>query len=474
MLCKSDTDKEHVYKILLVGTSGVGKSSILSRVLRGNLPPKPVPTIGVEFSTKIFTSNQGDKIRGQIWDTGCLNKYRRVVTAHFKKTHGALCIFDICNQDSFESIKSCLDDLRKYGDPEMVIMMVGNKYDLCDGTSISREVSYSEVLRYSEKNGILYEDVSALKDFHVDSAIHILINEIHNTKTGIQKYPQMKVPSSLMDEFHCGICRDYVSNAVETACCHNLACEECFTIQAQCPWCGSSEVRYSPSFPIRRIVSNLPTHCTECDLAIKRGEITHHITVCPKRKITCLFCFSIFSKDVISKHLYQYHEEEVLSTLLGLEQTKLLLTLNSKGMLSNDGVLLQSNTSNTPENLIGVKINLNGTQARLGGNGKYYCSSKNNTCKECCEGVCGPFEGCNCWECMSLDVKNRKLSREYMVNREGRICRRYDNGSVFCGCRVICLDSDRVECSLDNGMNCEACQKIQKQWDVIYAQVHKI
>lgn len=460
--------KEYAYKILLIGTSGVGKSCILSRILRGTFPNKTSPTIGVEFSTKIFTSHTGHKIRAQIWDTGCLTKYKRVVMAHLKKAHGVLCVIDICDQGSFESIKNSIDEMRRYGDPQMAVMIVGNKFDLCNGTSIIREVGYNEASRYCEINGMLYEDVSALQNYRIDLAMESLINRIYDLREQATNLPQVKVPVSLMDEFHCGICSDYFNDAIETACCHNLACESCFINQANCPWCKCSEMKYTSSYPIRRIVSNLPTNCPDCEMAMKRRELPTHTLSCPKRKISCPFCYTIFIKDTLSSHLFHSHEEAVLNKLLDTDQTRYIVSINDKGVLSNDG-FHQENAMNAQEDLIGEKLNRDRNIARLGVNGKYYCGGRNNTCKECCGGVCGPYDGCNCTGCMELDVKTRKLPKGYLVNREGRICRRYENGTVFCGCR-----GGVGVCSFESGESCKACEKMQRKWDNIYSEVNNL
>lgn len=347
----------------------------------------------------------------------------------------------------------------------MVVMIVGNKLDLCNETSIVREVSFNEASRYCEKNGILYEDVSALQDHKIELAVESLIDRIYNVREESQ---EVKVPASLMDEFQCGICRDYVTDAVETGCCHNLACESCFVNKATCPWCKCSEMKYTPSFPIRRIVSNLPTNCPDCEMAMKRGNLPTHTISCPKRKISCPFCYTIYSKDTLSHHLLQSHEEAVLNRLLDIDQTRYIARINDKGVLSNDGIY-QENAINAQEDLIGEKLNRDSNRARLGVNGKYYCGGRNNTCKECCGGVCGPFEGCNCAGCMELDVKARKLPRGYLVNGEGRICRRYENGTVFCGCR-----GRNGVCSFESGESCEACGKMQRKWDGIYAEVNNL
>lgn len=114
----------------MIGDAGVGKTHILNRFLRKDLPQKIMPTIGVEYATKVITTNNGGKIKAQIWDTAGQEKYRAITYTHYKKAVGALLVYDITNQKSFDNIEMWLTDLKESADDDTVLMLLGNKADL--------------------------------------------------------------------------------------------------------------------------------------------------------------------------------------------------------------------------------------------------------------------------------------------------------------------------------------------------------
>ena len=109
---------------------------------------------------------------------------------------------------------------------------------------------------------------------------------------------------------------------------------------------------------------------------------------------------------------------------------------------------------------------------RLGVTGKYYCGGQlNGPLCSCCDGTCGTGNGCNCLECMRLDVTVRKLPPNWLVNRDGFACRKGSNGrNFFCGRKVMedVYGCDGY-CGPTDGPNCYACQKIDDQYNTRYA-----
>ncbi len=91
-----------------------------------------MPTIGVEFATKTVTLKDGGKIKAQIWDTAGQEKYRAITSAHYRKAVGALLVYDITKEKTFESLEKWLEEIRKHADQDIVLMLVGNKLDLTE------------------------------------------------------------------------------------------------------------------------------------------------------------------------------------------------------------------------------------------------------------------------------------------------------------------------------------------------------
>ena len=121
---------EHLYKIILIGDVAVGKTCLLSRYLKNQLPKKAGPTIGVEFATKNVTMKDGSTVKAQLWDTAGQEKYRAITVAHYRKALGCLIVYDVTNRKSFTNVKFWLQSLMDSAEKDISIMLVGNKVDL--------------------------------------------------------------------------------------------------------------------------------------------------------------------------------------------------------------------------------------------------------------------------------------------------------------------------------------------------------
>ena len=93
-----------VYKIVLVGDSGVGKTNLLTRFHKNEFHLESRATIGVEFATKTITAETGDVIKAQIWDTAGQDRYRAIASSYYRGAAGALLVYDITNKQSFENV----------------------------------------------------------------------------------------------------------------------------------------------------------------------------------------------------------------------------------------------------------------------------------------------------------------------------------------------------------------------------------
>ena len=130
----------------------VGKTCILSRYHKGVLPKTKTPTIGVEFATKIVTLSNGLNIKAQIWDTAGSEKYRAMTAAHYRKAVGAILVYDITSVESFNNVQKWATELKSLAEPDVIIMLVGNKSDLNE----SRVIQTEEGRKYAKQNEMLF------------------------------------------------------------------------------------------------------------------------------------------------------------------------------------------------------------------------------------------------------------------------------------------------------------------------------
>ncbi|CAO3694821.1 unnamed protein product [Rhizopus microsporus] len=122
-------DYDYLFKVVLIGNSGVGKTNLLGQFTRNEFNLESKSTIGVEFATR---SIQVDSkvIKAQIWDTAGQERYRAITSAYYRGAVGALLCYDISKHSTFESVSRWLKELRDHADSNIVIMLVGNKSDL--------------------------------------------------------------------------------------------------------------------------------------------------------------------------------------------------------------------------------------------------------------------------------------------------------------------------------------------------------
>jgi Ras-related protein Rab-2A len=122
---------DYLFKYIIIGDSGVGKSCILLRFIDDTFNPNLENTIGVEFGAKMINI-KSTNIKLQIWDTAGQEAFQSITRSYYRSAAGALLVYDITNKESFENIAKWLEEARVHGNPEMVLCLVANKCDLED------------------------------------------------------------------------------------------------------------------------------------------------------------------------------------------------------------------------------------------------------------------------------------------------------------------------------------------------------
>jgi len=189
-----DEDYDYLFKVVLIGDSGVGKSNLLSRFTRNEFNIESKSTIGVEFATK---SIQVDSkvIKAQIWDTAGQERYRAITSAYYRGAVGALLVYDISKSITFENVERWLKELRDHAEQNIVIMLVGNKSDLRN----RRVVATEDAMAYAEANHLAFVETSALDSTGVDEAFKQILTEIYRlmSRRAIQSPTPAGGPSSI-------------------------------------------------------------------------------------------------------------------------------------------------------------------------------------------------------------------------------------------------------------------------------------
>ena len=181
-----DKDCEHLFKILLLGDSGVGKTSLIKRYAENEFAPHLLATAGVDFKVKIVTI-AGKKIKIQLWDTAGQERFHHITRSYYRGAHGIALVYDITDSDTFKNVNYWMANIAQTGVDEKVSKIIlGNKADMEDDRKItteSREVT-------SEEFGIPCMETSAKIGNGVEDAFTTLIKDI------LRKVDPEALPSS--------------------------------------------------------------------------------------------------------------------------------------------------------------------------------------------------------------------------------------------------------------------------------------
>ena len=165
-----DEEYSIIFKMILVGDSGVGKTNILSRYVNNEFSETTKSTVGVELGYKIEEINN-TKVKVQIWDTAGQERYKSITNTYYKGAKGALIVYDISRKESFLNVDKWIGDLKEFGEENVCILLIGNKCDLEN----MRQVSTDDVSKKAQQYNIGFCETSALSAKNIDFAFQKLI-----------------------------------------------------------------------------------------------------------------------------------------------------------------------------------------------------------------------------------------------------------------------------------------------------------
>ena len=164
------------YKLLFLGESNVGKTSLLLRYTDGVFE-NSLPTVGIDVKYKYLTYDN-KKIRLDIWDTAGQERFRGIAQNYFRGANGIIFVFDITNKESFNKLRVWLSDVKPKINPGTVMVVAENKIDL----EVKREVSKDLIEEFKEKNEIDIFSTSAKSGEGVSEMIGNLVSKLYNNK----------------------------------------------------------------------------------------------------------------------------------------------------------------------------------------------------------------------------------------------------------------------------------------------------
>ena len=203
----SSSPWDYIAKLVCIGDSGCGKSSLTIRLCEGRFSPHHDVTIGVEFGSRIVpvgpphTQPSSGLAGGEdapeglpeprrdtpqkhmklsLWDTAGQETYKSVTRSYFRGASGALLVFDLSRRQTFQHVTDWLNDLRQIAEPDIVVILVGNKADLTQLEQNKREVTREEAEEWARRNGVLeYVETSAKSGENVEKAFMRVAERIY-------------------------------------------------------------------------------------------------------------------------------------------------------------------------------------------------------------------------------------------------------------------------------------------------------
>ena len=182
-----EQEYDYLFKLLLIGNSSVGKSSLLFRFVENVWDDNFVPTIGVDFKLKTLEIN-GKKVKLQIWDTAGQERFKNITSSYYRGGNGVLVVYDITDRESFENLTSWLIEIEKNANKNVYKLLIGNKCDLEE----KRKISVQEGKEFAESNGMKFIETSAKDNTKVQEAFELLTTEIIKSNLNKDKNPAQK------------------------------------------------------------------------------------------------------------------------------------------------------------------------------------------------------------------------------------------------------------------------------------------
>ncbi|PVU99360.1 hypothetical protein BB559_000768 [Furculomyces boomerangus] len=164
---------DYLFKLLLIGDSGVGKSCLLLRFADDTYTESYISTIGVDFKIRTIEL-EGKTVKLQIWDTAGQERFRTITSSYYRGAYGIIVVYDVTDQESFANVERWLQEIGRYASEGVNKLLVGNKCDLTE----SRVVDYTQAKEFADQLGIPFLETSAKDATNVEQAFLTMAKQI--------------------------------------------------------------------------------------------------------------------------------------------------------------------------------------------------------------------------------------------------------------------------------------------------------
>ncbi|GAB6026016.1 Ras-protein Rab-30 [Chamberlinius hualienensis] len=156
-------DYKFLFKVVLIGNAGVGKTCLVRRFTQGLFPPGQGATIGVDFMIK-NVEVQGEKVKLQIWDTAGQERFRSITQSYYRSAHALILVYDVSCQPTFDCLPDWLREIEQYASNKVLRVLVGNKIDRDD-----REIPRTVGEEFAQMHDMYFLETSAKEADNVET-----------------------------------------------------------------------------------------------------------------------------------------------------------------------------------------------------------------------------------------------------------------------------------------------------------------
>jgi len=170
-------DYDYLFKLVLIGDSGVGKSCLLLRFADDNFTDSYISTIGVDFRFRTITIDE-KVVKLQIWDTAGQERFRTITSAYYRGADGIIMVYDVTSSDSFDHVEEWLSEVDRYANEDTAKLLLGNKADLIE----EKVVPEADAQAFADRIGIDFMETSAKMATNVDTAFLTMAKKLIKNK----------------------------------------------------------------------------------------------------------------------------------------------------------------------------------------------------------------------------------------------------------------------------------------------------
>ncbi|KAI8137557.1 P-loop containing nucleoside triphosphate hydrolase protein [Fennellomyces sp. T-0311] len=180
-----NSEYDYLFKLLLIGDSGVGKSCLLLRFADDTYTESYISTIGVDFKIRTIEL-EGKTVKLQIWDTAGQERFRTITSSYYRGAHGIIVVYDVTDQDTFNNVKQWMQEIERYAAEGVSKLLVGNKSDM------EKAVDSEQAKELADSLNIPFLETSAKDSSNVEQAFLTMAKQIKDSLGSTMQQQQPK------------------------------------------------------------------------------------------------------------------------------------------------------------------------------------------------------------------------------------------------------------------------------------------